>query len=325
MILKIGIITPVMHINNIYRRLNSIGDLIYLPEPNQADFQKLCECNILFTNPNKSRVYLNEKSLNKFSKLKFIVTASTGTIHIDKEYCKKTGIEILSIGKEYDTLKLITSTAELALTGTLVACRNFINCVNDAKDKNNWNYENYIGRQISGKNVGVIGFGRLGSMYSKYMRALGANLFIYEKYNPQNIDIECTKAISLEELFENCEIISIHIHADMQNLKLINDQILSKSKENLILVNTSRGEIVDEFAIIKFLKRNKYAIYVTDVISNETFNRKNSPLYETELLNKQIIISQHIGGMTNEAQEIAYNKAIDLLEYHLKNHDRSIY
>ena len=318
MTLKIGIITPVRHIKNVFERLETIGDVVYLPDPYENELSDLWNCHILFTNPNKTKIFLGEKILNHFSRLQIIVTASTGTVHIDKDFCKERNIKIISIGRELETLERITSTAELALTGTLVACRRYIACVNDARNIDNWDYEKYVGRQILNKSVGVVGYGRLGKMYSQYMLALGANLFVYEKDCKKNVDVPCTIVDSMDEIFDICEIISLHIHADKDNLKVINDLLLSKAKTNLILVNTSRGEIIDERAVVKFLRANKDATYVSDVISDEATNRKHSPLYSQDLDERQIIISQHIGGMTQDAQEIAYNKAIDLLENHLQ-------
>jgi len=316
--LNISIITPIMEINGVMDRLVELGEVKYLPDPNTDDLKKIENSNILFTNPNKTKVYLGFNELKNFYNLAVIVTASTGTVHIDTDYCKEKNIQVINLSKEYETLRKISSTAELALTGTLAACRRYIECVNDARDNNIWDYENYVGRQILGRKVGVIGYGRLGFMYAKYMLALGAEVFVYEKNNNILIDSGCVVLNSVEEIFMKCEIISLHIHAETENIKLINKNVLSYAVPNLILVNTSRGEIVNEFDIVEFLKINKSASYVTDVISNESFARRESPLYSNEVPDDQLIISQHIGGMTSDAQRMAYNRAVDLLEDYLK-------
>jgi D-3-phosphoglycerate dehydrogenase len=301
-------------------RLESLGGVDYLPDFCEADLEGGIDAEqyeIIFTNPNKTNVYLGGKILVNFTNLRTIVTASTGTVHIDKEYCESRGLGVISITTEYTTLKQITSTAELALTGTLAACRNYIDSVVDARQSANWDYERYIGRQIFGKNVGVLGYGRLGSMYANYMTSLGAKVHVHEQTDVQLPDslIPCG---SVTDLFRNCEIVSLHVHATQENLKLVNSALLNVAPNNLILVNTSRGEIVDEGAICSFLNSNPEARYVADVISNETGpSRLDSPLY-TELEHpKQLLLSQHIGGMTADAQRIAYNRAIDLLENHL--------
>lgn len=315
--MKLAVITPIKHIAKVYERLSAIGEIVYLPEFSEQDFSLIKHCELIFTNPNKSTVYLGEDLLKVMPNLTTIATASTGTIHIDTEFCKSLGVEVISIDKEISYLEQITSTAELALTGTLAACRHYVRCVNDANDPNNWNYENYIGRQVLNRNVGVIGHGRLGKMYSKYMSALGANLFVYDKYVSLRTDYPYNFVDSIEQIFSTCEIVSLHIHATTENIKIINEKLLSTSQDNLILVNTSRGEIVDEQAVIDFLQSHPGAMYVTDVVSDEASKRKSSAIYSAGSHKKQILLTQHIGGMTTDAQEIAYNRAVDLLEVHL--------
>jgi len=306
-----------MEISGVMKRLNSLGNVQYMPDPNADDLKKLNNSNILFTNPNKTKVYLGRKELKDFHNLMAIVTASTGTVHIDTDYCQKKDILVINLSKEQETLRKISSTAELALTGTLAACRRYIECVNDARDSDLWDYERYVGRQVLGRKVGVIGYGRLGSMYAKFLLALGAEVFVYEKDKSINIEAGCLALNNVKEIFKKCEIVSLHIHAEVDNIKLVNKNILSHAASNLILVNTSRGEVVNEFDVIEFLKKNKAAAYVTDVITDEASARRESPLYSSEVPDNQLIISQHIGGMTSDAQRIAYNRAVDLLEDYL--------
>ena len=92
------------------------------------------------------------------------------------------------------------------------------------------------------------------------------------------------------------------------------------AKESLLLVNTSRGEIVDEAAMVNFLKTRPLARYATDVIAGEIQNRLASPILEYAAHSKQVIITPHIGGMTEEAQQIAYGRAVErLTEFFLGN------
>ncbi len=311
---NILVITPVKHIENIVERLSELGHLFIVDDPSVADLHKLdFKPHVLFTNPNKSKVYLGEESLQQFESLECIVTASTGLVHIDLDYCNRKGIAVISITKELDTLKEISSTAELALLATLSACRSYTQCVSDARDKNNWDYEQYIGRQINKRNIGVIGYGRLGEMYVRYMQALGANIFVYEIDKAKRVDGAINFVESLGEVFEKCDIVSLHCHATEDNLNLINKELLALSQKNLILVNTARGEIVNEHDIVGYLNKNPQAIYATDVIAYESEKRTESPLYNDLTNPGQLILSQHIGGMTSDAQRMAYNRAVDLL------------
>ena len=89
-------------------------------------------------------------------------------------------------------------------------------------------------------------------------------------------------------------------------------------KKNVLIVNTSRGDIVNENELIRFLKKNKKAKYATDVLSNEINSRKNHSLINLSKKNQQLLITPHIGGMTKEAQEIAFNHAVKKMKHYLK-------
>ncbi len=98
---------------------------------------------------------------------------------------------------------------------------------------------------------------------------------------------------------------------------MVNEAVLKAGKPNILLVNTARGEIVDEESLVKFLVNNPNAKYATDVVNNEQQDRLSSPLFNSDISN-QLVITQHIGGMTTEAQEIAYGRAVELLSDYLR-------
>ena len=99
---------------------------------------------------------------------------------------------------------------------------------------------------------------------------------------------------------------------------MINKKILKFAKKNLLLINTSRGELINENDLINFLNKNPNSSYATDVIANEVKNKKNNKLIKLFKKNNQILITPHIGGMTTEAQEIAYGRVMDLTNKYLK-------
>ena len=88
---------------------------------------------------------------------------------------------------------------------------------------------------------------------------------------------------------------------------------MSESKEDILCVNATRGEIINEQDLVKFLKRNPHSKYATDVLTDEVRNRKKSHILRWADKNNQVIITPHIGGMTTNAQEIAYNHSVELL------------
>ena len=309
---KLLCITPVKHIGNLFEKMMESFDVIYLPDPSESEVIENSDVEIIFTNPNKSKVFLGEKVLKHFSRLIAITTASTGTVHIDQQYCGGRGIEVISIKKETATLETITSTAELAFALTLNAIRNVVPAIESAA-QGEWNYEKFVGRQLNQLRVGVIGFGRLGKMYANYARAFGARVFICDPFKPTEIREAGFEEEEKFEIFRSCDVVSIHIHAE-GNEKFIGESVLSIANPELVLVNTSRGEVVDELAVIKSVRRSPGFKYFTDVLSHEYSGIEKNVLYQFSKTTTQIQITPHIGGMTIDAQIVAYGKALSMLQ-----------
>jgi D-3-phosphoglycerate dehydrogenase len=179
---KILIITPVKHIAGLFNQLKKIGIIKMYENISNAQFTKLKDHYIaIFTNPNKSKIFLGKQNLKKLSKLKVICTASTGTNHIDLDYCKKKNIKIISIAKDKKVINRISSTAEHAFALTLSSIRNLIPAYLDVQSRN-WDYEKFIGRQMNSLNIGIIGYGRLGKLFHRYCEAFKANVKIYDPF-----------------------------------------------------------------------------------------------------------------------------------------------
>ena len=122
-----------------------------------------------------------------------------------------------------------------------------------------------------------------------------------------------------KRLFKKCEIISLHLHLNNENKHLINKSIFKVSKNDLKLINTSRGGVVKEKDLISFLKKNKKAKYFSDVIENEYIKEKsNLSILKFMNNNQQIVITPHIGGMTLESQTMAFNFAAKKMVNYLK-------
>ncbi|MDC1470208.1 hydroxyacid dehydrogenase [Gammaproteobacteria bacterium] len=317
--LKLLCITPIDHIDNLKQQIEKDFDLVYLPDPSSDDVKKNNDADIIFTNPNKTKVFLGHDLLKDFENLRIITTASTGTVHIDKSYCKKSNIKVISITKEIETLRKISSTAELAFSLTLAAVRNLIPAV-ESVNAFEWDYEKFIGRQLNSLKVGVIGYGRLGKMYAKYSAAFDAEILICDPFKEPDILFDGYRSRSIKDVFEQCDIISLHIHAQ-DNEMLIDNQLLKISKDNLILINTSRGEVVNESDLIVYGKKNKDFKYFADVLTNEYLGLDHSKLFKYSLINNNFVLTPHIGGMSIDAQFLAYGRAFEMLKNYISKYE----
>jgi D-3-phosphoglycerate dehydrogenase / 2-oxoglutarate reductase len=312
---NIAVITPIKHLNNVFEEISKYGNITYKPEIKKSELKDLLinnNINIIFTNPNKQHFMLNEEVLDGTS-IKLINTCSTGTNHIDKEYCKKKNIEIWSLTKDMDLINDLPSTSELAFGLMLSLVRNINMGFNSVKN-GNWDYEPYIGRQLKELTLGIIGFGRLGKIMADFSIGFGIKILVYDPYvkkyengtkvlGNMNRYYEC---VSKEYLCKNSDVVSLHVHVTDETRYMVNNDFLKNMKDKSYLVNTSRGELVNEEDIINNLKSGKLYGYGTDVIFDE-FNGENSKLVELSKTNKyNIVITPHVGGMTWEGQQKAF-------------------
>lgn len=315
--MKLACITPVSQIKDFDNLLKDNFDTYFLERSSKEEVRNLLlkeDCDIIFTNPNQQGFKI-DCSLLENTKIKIICTASTGLNHIDMLYCKEKNINVISITKEIETLNQITSTAELAFCLMLMSVRNITSSLSSVK-KGEWTWEPFLGRQIKNLSIGVVGYGRLGKMFSNYCKSFGAKVLIYDPFVTVE-DSYYTQKNTLEDIFKESDVVSLHVHVSDLTRHMINEDILKISKNNLVLINTSRGEIVNESDVFKFLSEGKIKHYGCDVLEKEFDCKVESPLLN--LASDKVTITPHIGGSTLDAQKIAYKKSLDLLLEFIKN------
>jgi phosphoglycerate dehydrogenase-like enzyme len=306
---RILVITPVRHIKGVSEQLEHLGDVTYMEDPTFGEVMNcIDQYDVIFTNPNKSRIFLGKDIIDAGVCLKVICTASTGTNHIDKSYAFEKGLTILALTEERDVINKISSTAELSFALTLVGLRHIVRGHNSVL-QGEWDYTQYIGRQMNCLTIGVVGYGRLGSMYSKYCLAFGSRVLVFDPYKIVN-DPDVEQVDSLDYLTSHSDVIAIHVHVTEQTIGMFDKYLLNKMKRDVLVVNTSRGDVINEVDLVDFLKLNPMARAAVDVLADEVRNRITSPLLKYAEISDQAIITPHIGGMTREAQEIAYGHAV---------------
>ena len=316
--MKILVITPIRGISEIYSRLaNAFDSLDYLPDASYAELMSLSQSyDVVFTNPNRSKVYIDQTLCERL-KIKIVCTASTGTAHIDQSVISSANILVISLKDQIERLSVVTSTAEHAVALTLLAARKLPSALQHVKS-GGWDCEPFIGCQLSTTTVGIVGMGRLGSIYGKIMSAFGARVIFYDPYVSDEVGLENYERVnSLAALFTECNVISLHVHLNLETSKMICSEILECARNDLILVNTSRGGIVMEDDLLKHMsKPGANMIYATDVVTDEVIDLQNSAIlsaYKNNTHSDRLIVTPHLGGMTHKARATAYNIAVDLL------------
>jgi D-3-phosphoglycerate dehydrogenase len=315
---KLAILTPIDHIPGLLDLLQSKFYCLYFPDEEFQDIKaQIGDVDVVFINPNAARFRIDKTFLDNCSSLKAVFTASTGTNHIDLDFAEARGIFVFSLKDEQDLIQQLTSTAELALTFALISTRKLLPAISSVKD-GDWDYRPFIGRQFSELSIGVIGFGRLGKMFARYCDTLGAKVSIFDPFTPRINHYQFVEDIS--DICLNSDVISLHVHHTSNTEKFIDARFLSFCKPEVTIINTSRGEVVDELSLLEFLENNPSARYCTDVLSNEIDGREANPLVRAMASTEQIIMTPHVGGMTSDGQYKAYfftaNKLIDVYGHH---------
>ena len=250
---------------------------------------------------------INSDFIDKCFRLKYILTATTGLDHIDLKYTKIKGIKVVSLKGETKFLNNIYATSEHTWALLLSLVRN-INPASKSIINNHWNRDLFRGTELFNKNIGILGFGRIGKKIARYAKAFGMNISFYDphviKY-PKYV----TKINELNVFLNKSNILSIHIPYNKETHNFISEEELSRLPKSALIINTSRGGIIDEDALVHYLRNDHISGCALDVIKNELNNKLmiQSGLYEYNLKNDNCIITPHIGGATYESMHITEN------------------
>lgn len=274
--------------------LHPFADVDQVPASPEA-LERIGDYDALLVNAD---VRIDADVINRATRLKAIGTPSTGTDHLDIPALEARGIKLIALTYEYELLNSFTATAECAW-GLLISCMRSIPAGFDAVRRGHWAREIFTGRQLSGKTLGVVGVGRLGKMTVEYgkafrMRVLGCD------HKP--FDIPGVEHVDFDTLLRQSDVISIHIHLIAANRHLFSREAFAKMKDGVVIINTSRGAIIDEAAFLEALEAGKVSAAGLDVIDGEWMHDiREHPLVRYAQTHSNLIISPHIGGATVES------------------------
>lgn len=265
------------------------------------------------------RYRINKKILRYSNTIKVIATPSTGTNHIDLEYCKKNKIKCFSL-KNSKIINNIKASSEYALALILSTIRH-IPLATKLTSFGTWREKEDVlrSREFSELIIGIIGFGRIGSNIAKYSKGIGfKKILAYDPFVKIKLKYVEQKK-NIKELIKNSEIILLSIHLDKKTENFFNEKFFSIMKKDSYFINISRGEIINENSLIKHLKNKTIKAAGVDVISNEQrVNIKNNILIKYAKNNENLYITPHIAGLTYDSEKKAaiqtYNNLINFFK-----------
>lgn len=287
-------------------RVESEEELIEYLKSNQFD--------VIFT---RIGLFISEKLMISQNNLKYIVTSTTGLNHIDTDAANILGIKIISLKGETEFLNNIKSTAEHTWTLLLCLIRNILPATEDVIKNGGWNRIPFLADELNGKTIGIIGFGRLGKIISSYAKAFGMQILITEK-NPEKVSIEF-ETVQLSNLLNRSDFVCLMIDYSLENVGFMSKECFSAMKKGAYFVNTSRGELVDQNALIDFLENGRLKGAALDVVDGDSgwANEYSGDqrLLEYARLNRNLIITPHMGGYGKtsiyKTREFIVNKFIN--------------
>ena len=246
-------------------------------------------------------IQVDKEALDAGHNLVAVVTATTGLDHIDIQHAQKKGVKVLSLHGEADFLRKVGATAEHTWALLLALIRKVPQASRSVLN-GYWDRDKFRGSELRGKRLGILGLGRLGEKIALYGNAFEMKVLAYDPFRtawPNDV-IRCS---NLNALLSKSEILSIHIPLNEKTKGLIGKQELAVLLEDGILINTSRGEIVDSHALIESLSAGHLAGAAVDVIEGErnaAMRDKNSLIAYAKTHSK-LLITPHIGGATWES------------------------
>jgi len=274
--------------SKVLEELQSIGNCIDISSSlskEKALDTEIVEAEILVI---RSSTKLTKEIIKKGNNLKIIARCGVGIDNIDVEYAKSKNIKITNSPSAN-----LLSVVELTVALIINAARKINLSDNHLKD-GKWNRKEFIGMELSGKQLGIVGYGKVGRLVSDRMKSFGMSIAFYDPYiddwdGPEN-------NMELDELLTSSDVISIHVIKTEETENLISREKLALLKKSAILVNTSRGGVVDEDYLIEMLRSKQLFGAGLDVYSEEP------PKNIDNFVNINLITTPHIGASTNEAQ-----------------------
>ncbi len=280
--------------DNPWTPIQELGDTTIYPrsEPTQV-ISRSCDAQVIITN----KVELTSETLRQLPKLKFIAVAATGYNIVDVADASERGIAVANV-PVYGT----DNVAQFTFALLLELCHRI--GLHDTSVKNgewqkssDWCYWKTPQIELAGRTIGIVGFGRIGRQVGEIAHAFGMNVIACSRANKIPPEFPRFAWTSLERLFAEADVVSLHCPLTSENAGMVNRQLLSRMKNRAFLINTSRGGLIDESDLAEALNTGVIQGAAVDVLSKEPA-RADSPL----LTARNCIISPHMAWATLEAR-----------------------
>jgi D-3-phosphoglycerate dehydrogenase / 2-oxoglutarate reductase len=271
-----------------------------------------------------SKIMVDKALLDDGVQLRFVGRVGSGMEIVDKTYAAEKGVAVLSSPEGNRN-----AVAEHAL-GMLLALSNNLTRSNKEVKDFDWQREKNRGFELMGRTIGIVGFGNTGSAFASKLMSLGLRILVYDKYLPygyihdwrdtfkgsfpmigqewtdENWDVSTIQSVDIQTLTQESDVISFHLPLTEEVKHLANKAFFNQCKKDIILLNTSRGQVVKTEDLIEALAVGKVKAAALDVFENEktgTYTEGERAMYQQLFNFENVIVSPHIAGWTHESKE----------------------
>lgn len=246
----------------------------------------------------RSRFKVNRSFIEKAISLKFIARSGSGMENIEVTEAEKRGIALFNSPEGNRT-----AVAEHAM-GMLLALFNQLKAADTSVRQGKWHREEHRGLELSGKTVGLIGYGNTGSTFAQRLQAFDVNILAYDKYK-SGFSNDKVQESSWSQILEEADVLSLHIPLTEDTLYLIDEKKIEAFKKPFYLINTSRGKNVNTQALLDGIDRGQILGAGLDVLDFESssftlLNQQTSD-YQRLMANEKVLLSPHVAGWTHES------------------------
>lgn len=245
---------------------------------------------------------IDSEVIVRANRMKAIVTTTTGLDHIDLEAARKRRIAVLSLRGEREFLDTVTATAEHTW-GLLLALIRRIPAAHASAVAGQWERDQFRGRELKGRTLGVVGYGRLGRMVARYGLAFGMQVLAYDR-SDLNTEVGVTW-VPLEHLLETADCVTLHLPLNETTRCMFGRAEFARMRHGVWFLNTSRGGLIDDEALLAALETGRLGGAALDVLNGEPdlAGATTRSLLDYASRHDNLIITPHIGGATTESME----------------------
>jgi len=264
----------------------------------------------------RSRFKLDEQFLNSLTNTVVIGRAGAGMENINSIAAANNNIELVNAPEGNKD-----AVGEHAI-GMLLALNNHLIRVNDEVRNGIWKREENRGEEIQGKTIAVIGFGNMGKAFAKKLQGFDATILVYDPYiTISKNDFPYVKQVELEELFQQADVVSLHVPLTDETHQMVNENFLNSFQKEITIINTARGKVVNTRSLVEAMKSGKVKYAALDVLEYESISFENLdasklPMpFQYLIQSDRALLSPHIAGWTLESNiKIATTLAYKIIE-----------